>query len=114
MKASIAIGSLLVVIACVGFATVADDFRHSGEFFAVSGILVSGLALLASGLFPKLRHFLALHWICAGVVVGLLAGALVDRAALGFGAGVALGLLLAYLFRVRGSNGAKPGSHLRR
>jgi hypothetical protein len=110
MKASIAVGSLLVIIACAGFATVADDFRHSGEFFAVSGILVSGFAFLASGLFPKLQSFLALQWIGAGIAVGLLFGAFLDRVALGLGAGLGLGLLLAYFHRNRGSAGPDQGT----
>lgn len=106
MRASIAVGSVLTIAAFVGFATVADDARHSGEFFAVLGLLLSGLAILASGLFPKLRRFLALQWVGAGIAAGLLLGALLDRVALGFAAGMALGLCLAYFQRghVRQSN----------
>ena len=110
MNASIAIGSLLVTIAFVGFATVADDFRHSGEFFAVVGILLSGATILASGLFPRLRTFLALQWIGAGIAVGLLFGAFLDRVAFGLVAGIALGLLLAYLRRSRVSVGAEQST----
>jgi hypothetical protein len=103
MKASIAIGSLLVVIALVGFLTVADDLRHSGEFFVVSGILLSGLAFLAWALLPRLHRYLDLRWIGAGVAAGLLLGTVLDRAALGLGAGVVLGLVISVLFRRRGS-----------
>lgn len=79
MKASIAIGSLMVTVAIVGFATVADDSRHSGGFFAVTGILLSGAAFLTSGLFPSLRSFLALQWTGASIAVGIAFGAILDR-----------------------------------
>lgn len=106
MKASIAIGSLMVTVAIVGFATVADDSRHSGEFFAVTGILLSGAAFLTSGLFPSLRSFLALQWIGASIAVGIAFGAILDRVALGLAVGMAFGLVLAYFFRSRVSAGA--------
>lgn len=41
------LGVLLVVMAIVGFLTVADDLRHKGELFAVGSILVCGLVLVA-------------------------------------------------------------------
>jgi uncharacterized protein (TIGR03382 family) len=40
---------VLVVVACIGFVTVADDLDHKGELFGVSGILVAGLVLLVAG-----------------------------------------------------------------
>lgn len=46
------LGSVLIAAACVGFLTVADELRHTGEFFAVLGILLSGVALLVAGLYP--------------------------------------------------------------
>ena len=44
------------------------------------------------------------------VIVGLLFGAFLDRVAFGLGAGIALGLLLAYLKRSRVSVGAKQST----
>jgi hypothetical protein len=110
MKASIAIGSLLVVIALVGFLTVADDLRHSGEFFVVSGILLSGLAFLAWALLPRPHRYLDLRWIGAGVAAGLLPGTVLDRAALGLGVGLVLGLAVAILFRRRVSSHRGQGA----
>jgi hypothetical protein len=99
MKASIAFGGLLVVVACAAYVTIADDLRHVGEFSAVSGILLAGLALLASGLFPGLQRHLALRWTGWGILAGVLLGAMVDRTAVGLGIGVASGLLFARLLR---------------
>lgn len=97
----------MVTAAFVGFATVADDSRHSGEFFAVIGVLLSGVAILASGLFPSLRSFLALQWTGASIAVGLAFGAILDRVALGLAAGIAIGLILAYVCRSRVPAGAE-------
>jgi len=40
------LGSALVVLASLGFLTVADDLRHTGELLGVSSVLVAGVALL--------------------------------------------------------------------
>ena len=40
------LGSLLVLTGLLGFATVADDLRHVGEFLTVSTILVTGIVLI--------------------------------------------------------------------
>ena len=79
----------------------ADDLRHSGELFVVSGILLSGLAFLAWALLPRLHRYLDLRWIGAGVVAGLLLGTVLDRAALGLGVGLVLGLAVSILRRRR-------------
>lgn len=89
------IGSILVALGLVGYLTVADDLRHLGEFFGVSSVLVSGLALLLAGLFPRWASTLALSWVPLGIGVGLIIGALVNEVPLGAVLGVALGLLLA-------------------
>jgi hypothetical protein len=107
---SIAIGSLLVAVALVGFLTVADDLRHSGEFFVVSGILLSGLAFLTWALLPRLRRYLDLRWLGAGVAPGLLLGTVLDRAALGLGVGLVLGLAVSTLCRRDVSAGGGQGT----
>ncbi len=73
------VGILLMVLGCAGFATVADDLRHTGELFGVGGILMAGAMLFAAGSNqPRIRR-LALHRVAAGLGVGLLAGAAIDR-----------------------------------
>jgi hypothetical protein len=58
----------------------------------------------------KLQPFLALQWVGAGIAAGLLFGAFLDRVALGLGAGLALGLVLAYFNRIRVPVGADQGT----
>lgn len=101
MRKSIAnvTGGILVGCALVGYLTVADELRHIGEFFAVSGILVSGLSLLAYARYPGLATHLSLNWLPAGVGLGMLAGAVVDREVMGVCIGLVGGLVLARAFR---------------
>lgn len=89
------IGSILVALGLVGYLTVADDLRHLGEFFGVSSVLVSGLALLLAGLFPRWESTLALSCVPLGIGVGLIIGALVNEVPVGAVLGIALGLLVA-------------------
>jgi hypothetical protein len=100
----LALGVALVTAALVGFITVADDIRHTGEFFAVLGILLSGAALLMAGLFPRTLSVLALHWVPAGIALGALVGAFTDTVVLGVSVGAALGIVLARLGRSRTSS----------
>ncbi len=95
------LGCVLLATACLGFLTVADDLRHTGELFAVLGVLLSGLALLVAGRYPGIAPGLGLQWLPLGVAAGALGGALVDRVAAGVSVGVLLGLLLARLARPR-------------
>ena len=94
-RISLILGGALVAAAIIGFFTVADDFRHTGEFFGVLGILLSGAALLVAGLFPRVLSVLALHWVPDGVAIGASLGAFTDRVALGVSIGTVAGLLLA-------------------
>jgi hypothetical protein len=98
-RISLPLGGALVAVALIGFLTVADDLRHTGEFFAVLGILVSGAALLVAGWFPRAASVLALAWVPVGIALGALAGALTDRVVLGVCIGTAAGLVLARLRR---------------
>lgn len=43
------IGMLLIVVCLVGFAVVADDFRHVGELIGVGAIGVAGILLTMVG-----------------------------------------------------------------
>jgi hypothetical protein len=96
-----AIGTVLVVAALAGFLTVADDIRHTGEFFAVAGVFVSGLAFLGAGVYPQLSTVVALQWLPPGVALGFVCGAAADRVAVGVCSGAALGVLLAWFRRER-------------
>ena len=101
VKASKLVGGLLTAIALVGYLTVADELHHIGEFFAVTGILLSGIALLIAGFYPGVVQFVALPWVATGIGVGMFAGLLIDQEVAGVCFGLALGLILAYLFRHR-------------
>jgi hypothetical protein len=68
---SMFIGVGLIAIALIGFLSVADDLHHSGEFFAVTGILFSGVALYVSGRFPHIAAHLSLAWVPAGIGAGI-------------------------------------------
>ncbi len=43
------VGAALVVLAVMGFLTVADDWRHTGKLLGVGSVLVAGVALLLVG-----------------------------------------------------------------
>ncbi len=107
-RAYLTLGCLLVTVALVGFITVADDIRHTGELFVVLGILFSGAALGVAGLFPRVLSVLALHWVPAGVAVGAIVGVVTDRVMYGVSVGSAAGLVLARLRRSRGSPASLP------
>ncbi len=47
------VGAVLVTVGVVGFLTVADDLRHTGEILGVGLILTAGLLLLSVSLFPR-------------------------------------------------------------
>ena len=98
---STAMGVCLIGIALAGFVIVADDLRHSGEFFAVAGILMSGVALCVSGRFPHITTYLCLAWLPVGIGIGMLIGAMIDKEASGVSLGLPLGMLLARMFRRR-------------
>jgi len=46
-------GVFLVAIGVVGFFTVADDLRHTGEIAATGSLLAAGLIMLAVALFRR-------------------------------------------------------------
>src|SRR4030095_6616401 len=95
------IGVGLIAMALVGFLSIADDLHHGGEFFAVTGILISGVALYISGRFSQIAAHLSLPWVPVGIGVGMLTGAMIDEEVIGVCAGLSFGLLLARMFRRR-------------
>jgi len=99
-------GIILIAVALVGFLSVADDLRHRGEFFAVSGTLLSGIAFYVSGRFSRFATHLLLVWVPVGIAVGMLIGAIIDEEVLGVSIGLLFGLLLARLRRRRGASPA--------
>lgn len=96
-------GSALIVVAGIGFLTVADEFRHTGELAGVTGILVAGIAVALAGFVPRISSTVALQWVAPGVALGLFIGAVMDRAVLAVTGGVIFGLALAFLLHRRAS-----------
>ncbi len=88
-------GIILVGLSLVGYATVADDFRHVGEFAGVSALLLGGLALIGDAYFVMAR-WLALRWVSAGVLLGAMLGTAADATLAGCVAGLAVGVAVAY------------------
>jgi len=100
---SLVLGSVLIIVSVVGFATVADDLRHVGELLAVTSIVIAGLALVVASFPNPASRNLSLPWVAAGSLVGSLAGAATDHMAIGVGGGVVLGCILAATIRPRAS-----------
>ena len=97
-------GITLIVVALVGFFTVADDLHHNGELFAVTGILLSGVAIYVAGRFSGAAAHLSLAWIPVSIAVGMLIGAIIDEEVVGVCVGSSFGLLLARMRRRRESS----------
>jgi hypothetical protein len=95
------LGTLLVALALLGFLTVADELRHLGEFAAVLGLLLAGLACLLAGRFPAWATHGALQWVPVGIALGMGLGLAADREPLGVALGTLLGLALARARRTR-------------
>jgi hypothetical protein len=92
------VGILLVVIGCVGFGTIADDLRHTGELFGVGGILMIGVVFVVADSSHAVTRRLALNWLAAGVGMGILVGATMDRVPMCVAVGGALGALAWGIF----------------
>ena len=86
------------ILGVLGFFTVADDWRHTGELLGVGSLLVAGLALAAAGWESRLSRRLALPWFALAIGAGALFGAAFDNMPAGVGAGAALGVALAIFF----------------
>jgi hypothetical protein len=93
------LGLVMIVAAAVGYLTVADDLRHSGEFLGVTAILVAGLALVGASFPSFLSRNLSLEWVSIGVIAGAFLGAVIDNMYLGTIAGLAIGATVALMAR---------------
>jgi hypothetical protein len=93
------VGIIMVGLSLVGYATVADDFRHVGEFAGVSSLLLGGLALIGDAFYVMAR-WLVLRWVTVGMLLGATLGTAMNATVIGFGVGSAIGVAMA-LFRAR-------------
>lgn len=90
----------MVALSVAGYATVADELRHAGEFLGVSAILLGGLALIVAASNILSRWF-AFWWLTAGLLLGVLLGAAADHMPACVAGGFVLGTVVAYLRRER-------------
>jgi hypothetical protein len=99
MKFNRVAGALLCVAGIGGYFTVADDLRHVGEFVGVTGILVSGLILLAASTDHRALKTLPLRWTALGILCGLPIGGFLDNMFLGVAIGAVSGALAGFALR---------------
>ncbi len=92
---TLVVGLVMVGLSLVGYATVADELRHIGEFAGVSALLVAGLALIGDA-YHLMAHWVALRWIAAGVLLGAILGTAIDATVVGFGVGLIAGIAVAH------------------
>jgi hypothetical protein len=96
------IGILLIIIAVIGYFTMADEFRHMGEFIGVSGILLSGIILLFVESKLVISKRLSLQWIAIFILLSIpFGGILLDNMLLGIGVGLLIGTLFTLIFGKR-------------
>lgn len=50
------LGIALVLAGILGFLTVADDLRHTGELMGVGAVLVLGLVMVVTAWWRKAHH----------------------------------------------------------
>lgn len=93
-KKFLVIGGLLVLIAVLGFLTVADELVHVGEIVGVGSILLSGLVLIIAGLDNPVSRSLELQWLAPALLGGAMLGAAMDNMYLGVGIGGVFGMAL--------------------
>ncbi len=89
------LGAVAVIAAVIGFLTVADDLRHTGELIGVCAILVIGLVLIVVGTRNSLSRRMAMPWLAVGIGVGAAVGAATDNMAMGVAIGAAIGAALS-------------------
>lgn len=87
-------GASLVALGMIGFLTVADDLRHTGEVLGVGSILVAGVLLVGAGSKSPVLKQVALQWLALGILAGSAVGAGVDNMPAGIGLGAAAGAIL--------------------
>jgi hypothetical protein len=92
-------GGVLIFFAIIGFFTVADDLRHTGELIGVSSILLAGIILLLTGLNLKIFSKIALQWLALCILLSIpFGGVYLDNMPLGIGTGIIIGMILALIF----------------
>ena len=92
------IGAVLVTCGILGYFTVADELRHTGEFIGVTGILLTGIILLMVDSRMKIMGKFAIQWIAFGLLAGIpIGGIVLDNMFLGIGLGIAAGIILAFM-----------------
>ena len=91
------LGTFFVLVGIIGFFTVADDFRHTGEIVGAGSILLAGVILIiGQSRWPTAKH-LRLQWIAFGLLAGSILGAGLDNMLLGIGLGTAVGTMVTFL-----------------
>lgn len=91
------IGSILLLIGALGFLTVADDIRHTGELVGVCAILAAGAVLLLGGLRSPRLPVVAARFVAGGILAGIPLGAALDLMLPGVIVGAAVGTAGALL-----------------
>jgi hypothetical protein len=89
----------MILMALLGYLTVADELRHIGEFLAVTAVLIAGLALLAASFSNPLSRRFALEWLAIGVIVGTFFGGAIDDMYMGLAVGMIVGVMTAIVVR---------------
>ena len=108
MKTSISfykiLGIILSIFAIIGYLTLADDMRHTGEFIGVSSVLISGIIFMfVENKTPILKRF-SLQWIAICILLSVpLGGVLFDDMILALCFGIVIGILLAIIFGKKGN-----------
>jgi uncharacterized membrane protein len=92
-------GIAMILMALLGYLTLADELRHIGEFLAVTAILIAGLALAAASFPNPLSRRFALEWLAVGVIVGAFVGGLIDNMYVGLAVGMIVGVVTAFFVR---------------
>ncbi|MBK7221348.1 MAG: hypothetical protein IPH94_08475 [Saprospiraceae bacterium] len=103
------LGSFLVISGIIGYFTIADEFRHFGEFIGVSCVLVSGFVFLLIDLRLNIFQNIELQWISFCLLACIPFGVYVlDNMPIGISIGLILGITFAILLGK--SNKTKSGN----
>jgi hypothetical protein len=74
------LGLILIICSIIGYLTVADDIRHTGEFIGVSGVLISGIIFIFFDIKLSIFKRLSLQWIAICISLSIpLGGVLLDN-----------------------------------
>lgn len=99
------IGIILSIFAIIGYLTLADDIRHTGEFIGVSSVLISGIIFIFVDNKISILKRLSLQWIAICILLSIpIGGVLLDDIIVALCIGIVIGILLAFIF---GKNGKK-------